>query len=228
MDDLTNRIMAVAFAFLWIFAIFVIILLVWSAPDESIGRIRDLAGYLDDHNNTEAQLIITFGGVILMLLAVLLVIFELVPPEGGDLKIQQSVSGDTVINAEDVVRMVEEALREVPYIEDAEAKIVGRGKKADVHLDLHVAPEANLASTADAASQRVTEILQAQMGIGLAKAPTAEVHYRELQVAGTAIAPSPPAPTNPAPEAGSSPATEAASSMPESTDAPREGPTPGS
>ena len=117
MDDLTNRILAVAFALLWIFGVLVIILLVWSSPDESITRISDLAGYLDDHNTTEAKLIITFGGIILILLATLLILFELVPAESNNLKIQQVGGGNVEISADEAV---------VSRVIDGEIDSVGR------------------------------------------------------------------------------------------------------
>ena len=175
-EDLTNRIMAVAFAFLFMFAIFLIILLVWSSPDESINQIRDLAGYLDDHNTTEAKLIITFGGVILVLLATLLIIFELVSPESDTLTVQQAGSGVAEISSEEVVLRVEEELRAAPQIDQVQATIVGRGKKAEVSLSLHVAPEANLSNTVEEACRRAAELIEGQMGIVLAKPPGAEGH----------------------------------------------------
>lgn len=228
MDDLTNRIMAVAFAFLFIFAVFLVILLVWTAPDESITRIRDLAGYLDDHNTTEAQLIITFGGVILILLATLLIIFELVSPETTNLRVQQVGSGEAEISADEVVLHLEEELRAVPQIDQAQVTIVGRGKKAEVKLILHVAPDANLSTTVDAACQLASEVLENRMGIALAKPPAAEVHYRELRVGSQRPAPaSPPAQaTGPAAEASAPASAEPSMIEPaqESTDVSREDP----
>lgn len=226
-DDLTNRIMSVAFAFFFMFAIFLIILLVWSSPEESINKIRDLANYLDDHNTTEAKLIITFGGVILILLATLLVIFELVSPESNKLVVQQVGSGKAEISAEEVVLRVEEELRTVPQIDQAQATIVGRGKKAEVSLSLHVAPEASLADTVEEACQRATALLEGQMGIALAKPPTAEIHYRELRVSGQQPASTQtaaPSSASPPPEDAQPPTTESQ----ESTDASREHPPTGS
>ncbi len=223
MDDLTNRIMAVAFAFFFMFAIFLVILLVWTSPEESINKIRDLANYLDDHNTTEAKLIITFGGVILILLATLLVIFELVSPESNTLVVQQVGSGKAEISAEEVVLRVEEELRTVPQIDQVQATIVGRGKKAEVSLSLHVAPEASLADTVEEACQRATELLEGQMGIALAKPPTAEVHYRELRVSGQQPASTQtaaPSSASPPPEDAQPPTTDSQ----ESTDASREHP----
>ena len=228
MDDLTNRIMAVAFALFWIFAVLLVILLVWSSPDESITRISDLAGYLNDHNTTEAKLIITFGGTILILLATLLILFELVPAESNNLKIQQVGGGDVEISTEEAVLRVEEELRLVPQVDQVEAKIVGKGKKAEVSLTLHVAADANLANTADEVVSRASSFLEEKMGIQLAKPPSAEIHYRELRVSSRAAANQPP----PVAEAQTAPlaATEqppAQESTQESSDAPREDPAAG-
>ena len=228
MDDLTNRIMAVAFALFWIFAVLLIILLVWSSPDESITRISDLAGYLNDHNTTEAKLIITFGGTILILLATLLILFELVPAESNNLKIQQVGGGEVEISAEEAVLRVEEELRLVPQVDQVEAKIVGKGKKAEVSLTLHVAADANLANTADEVVSRASSFLEEKMGIQLAKPPSAEIHYRELRVSSRAAA------SQQAPVAESKTVPPAATERPpaqestqESSDAPREDPTAG-
>ena len=231
MDDLTNRIMAVAFAFLFIFAIFLIIVLVWTSPEEGITRIRDLAGYLDDHNTTEAKLIITFGGVILILLATLLIIFELVSPETDTLKVQQVGSGEAEISSEEVVRRVEEEVRTAPQIDQVQATIVGRGKKAEVRLSLHVAPEANLANTVEDACRRATELIEGQMGIALAKPPSAEIHYRELRVSGQQPPPATESTQTTDPSSASPPPADArppANESRESTDASREHPPTGS
>ena len=227
MDDLTNRIMSVAFAFFFMFAIFIVILLVWTSPEEGISRIRDLAGYLDSHNTTEAKLIVTFGGIILILLATLLVIFELVSPESNTLVIQQAGSSVVEISSEEVVLRVEEELRASPQIDQVQATIVGRGKKAEVSLSLHVAPEANLATTVEEACKRVTELLEGQMGIALAKPPSAEVHYRELRVGGQQTPSAPTSKQTPAPPSASAPPADTqlpATEAQESMDAPREHP----
>ncbi len=231
MDDLTNRIMSVAFAFFFMFAIFIVILLVWTSPEESINKIQDLANYLDDHNNTEAKLIITFGGIILILLATLLVIFELVSPDSSTLVIQQVGSGKAEISAEEVVLRVEEELRAAPQIDQVQATIVGRGKKAEVRLSLHVAPEANLANTVEVACQRASELLEDQMGIVLAKPPSAEIHYRELRVGGQQPPAAVESTQTTAPSIGSPPPPDAqppATESQESTDASREHPPTGS
>ncbi|MCH8025753.1 MAG: hypothetical protein IH866_03055 [Chloroflexi bacterium] len=182
MDDLTNRILTVGVALLSIFLIFLVILLAWGAPVESIDWAFDLAKYLEDHNNTEAKLIITFGGVILMLLATLLIIFEVLPPETNALSVTKASSGAVQISTEEVVRRLEEELQLLPQISQAQATILGRGKKAEVHLNLHVTADADLAATADEANQRARALMEDRMGLELARPPQTEIRYRELHV----------------------------------------------
>lgn len=182
MNDLTNRILAVGLALIAIFLFFLVILLAWGAPDESITRLFDFAGYLEDHNNTEAKLIITFGGIILMLLATLLVIFEIVPPETNALVVTRASTGEAQIDAEEVVLRIEDELRLLPQISQVQATVAGRGKKAEVELTLHVTSDAELAATVDEACQRTRALMEDRMGLELARPPRADVHYRELRV----------------------------------------------
>ncbi len=227
MDDLTNRILTVGVALLAIFLFFLVILLAWGAPDESIDWVFDLANYLEDHNNTEAKLIITFGGVILMLLATLLIIFEVVPSEANALSVTKAGSGDVQISTEEVVRRLEEELQLIPQISHAEATILGRGKKAEVHLNLHVTADADLAATADEANQRTRALMEDRMGLELARPPQTEIQYRELRVgqrvqaapaAATATPEPPPATSPPAaespPESATNPEPEASQPPP--------------
>lgn len=190
MDDLTNRIMSVGMAFLWIFVVIVIILLAWGAPDQSIERLSDLAGYLDDHNTTAAKLVITFGGVILILLATIVVIFEVAPPEGGDTVKVQTAGGDARIGVDEVVRRLHEELSTIPSLRELDATVRSRGGKAEVSLKMQVAAEADLAATSEEACRRARSLIEERMGVALTRPPEAELHYRELQVGQAALPPS--------------------------------------
>jgi hypothetical protein len=180
--DLTNRILAVGVALLWIFLILVVILLAWGAPDQSIDRIADLAGYLEDHNSTGAKLVVTFGGLVLVLLGVIVVLLEVAPPETGDVAVASVGSGDVRIGTDEISQRLQEELRVVPHVSGIQATVVGRGRKAEVKLDLYVSPEADLAATTDEACRRARELLEGRMGVELDSPPKALVHYRELEV----------------------------------------------
>ncbi len=181
--DLTNRVLIVTGALLWIFVILVVILLAWGVPDESIDRLRDLADYMADHNDDASKLIITFGGFILVLLAGIVIIFEIAPPEGGSLKVQNVGAGGARITTDEIKHRLEEELRALPHINDVQATVQARGRKAEVSLDLHVGAEAELAAAAEEACRCAREVIEQRMGVALARAPQAQLHYRELRVA---------------------------------------------
>ena len=63
------------------------------------------------------------------------------------------------------VRRLEEELQLLPQVSQARATVLGRGKKAEVHLSLHVTADAELAPTADEASQRARALMEDRMGL---------------------------------------------------------------
>lgn len=181
--DLTNRVLIIGGALLWIFIIFIIILLAWGAPDQSIERLGDLAGYLEDHNTTGAKLIVTFGGLILVLLAVIVIIFEAAPPEAGSLKVEKVGTGEARIGTDEVVLRLEEELRALPQVDQVQASVLAHGQKAEVSLDLHVAADADLVTTTEEACRHARTLIEERMGVALARPPQVQLHYRELRVA---------------------------------------------
>lgn len=204
--DQTNRAIIVSGALSFIFIILVIVMLAWGAPDDSIDRMFRLSNYMGDHNNDQAKLIITFGGFILALAALLLIVYEVTPPESGNVKVDVG-TGDACISTEEIAMRVESEVRAMPQVQDVQATVMGRGSKAEVKLALHVRPEAELAATAGEACARARDLIERQMGVGLASEPKAELHYRELQVAragSSTTALSPPG-ANQAPTAGEAP-----------------------
>lgn len=186
--DLTNRILIIGAALLWIFILLLIVLLTWGAPDQSIERIADLARYLEDHNTNATKVIITLGSAILALLAAIIIIAEVAPPEGTSLKVTTAGPGEARIPTEEVAHLIESELRQMPDLEDVQATVRARGDKAEVNLDLHVGPEADLAATVEAACNRASELLAHRIGVAMTRPPSAQLHYRELRVARSAAA----------------------------------------
>jgi hypothetical protein len=204
--DLTNRILAIGTALILIFLIFVVILLAWGAPDQSIDRLADLAGFLDDHNSAGARLIVTFGGLIFVLLAAIVIIVEVSPPETGSVQVR-SASGNARIGTDEVVQRLESELAGIAQVAGVQAKVFARGKKAEVNLDLYVTADADLGTTTAEACQRARSLLEGPMGVELDCEPRARIHYRELSVgrpASRAPAVTPASPRPPSPSTGAS------------------------
>jgi len=203
--DLTNRTLIIGGALIWIFLVLVVILLTWGAPDESIRRLGDLSGYLNDHNNGATKAIITLGGLILITLAAIVIVIEVAPPETGSVRVQRVGAGEASIGTDEIVQRLEEELRLVPQLTDAQAIVSARGRKAEVQLDLYVRADADLTATSEEACRVARDLVEQRMGVELDCSPKARLHYRELHVArpappAAANAPSAPQPfTTPAP-----------------------------
>jgi hypothetical protein len=175
----TNRIAAIFLALLLMFVALLVILLAWGAPDESIERIADLAGFLDDHNTTATQLLITFAGLIFVLIGVTIIIAELAPPQTGSVRVAKVGAGEARIGTDEIKNVLEQELRAVPRLRGLEATVSSRGARANVKLDLFVDTQADVASTANDAIQRVRDVVETRMGVELDAPPRAEVHYSE-------------------------------------------------
>lgn len=194
--DVTNRVIIVAGAFVWVFFILVVVLLAWGAPENSIDALGDFVEYLDDHTDNLSRIILTLGGVILMLVAVVLIIAEVTPPASAAVRVQQVKAGSAVINTQEIEHRVQQEVASVPHVSEAAVKVLGRGRGVELELDLHVDPQANLSETAEEACRRARELAEGKMGIALLQPPRAHLHYKELDLAPAAEAPS----TEPGPE----------------------------
>ena len=195
--DVTNRTVIITASLVWIFIIALVILLTWGAPDDSIDAVRRFSNYLGDHNTTGAQLIITFGGLILILLGAMLVILEIAPTDSGTVKVAKVGSGNVRIGTDEITQQIEQDLRSLPQLGDVQVAVLARGGKAEVRLELYVSADADLAATTDAACRRARDLVEGRMGVQLAAPPQAHVHYRELRVRPVAGSPAAPPAANP-------------------------------
>ncbi|MGB6838362.1 MAG: alkaline shock response membrane anchor protein AmaP [Dehalococcoidia bacterium] len=188
--DVTNRVIIVAGAFVWVFFILVVVLLAWGAPENSIDALKDFVEYLDDHTDNLSRIILTLGGVILMLVAVVLIIAEVTPPATAAVKVQQVKAGSAVISTQEIEHRVQQEVASVPHVSEAAVKVLGRGRGVELELDLHVDPQANLSETAEETCRRARELAEGKMGIALLQPPRAHLRYKEIQLAPAAEAPS--------------------------------------
>ena len=213
--DLTNRVLIVCGALIWIFLVMVVILLAWGAPDQSIDKLQDLATYVADNDDTPAKLILTFGGLILIMLALIVIISEVAPAEGGTLKMERVGGATASISTEEVALRLEEELQTFPQLKQVQASVKSRGQKAEIKLELHVNAEAELTSTAEEACRRARQLLEERMGVALAGPPEAQLHYQELKV-GRSRKSAPSTPSESPSSATTSPPAESQASSPSS------------
>lgn len=180
--DQVNRLVIALAALLIAFATVVVILFAWAEPDASIERIRDFAGWLDDRDTNEAQLIVTLGGAILVLLMLTTLILELTPSPVQRMRVRNIRTGSGTITTTEIAERLNSDLCTTEHIAECQATVAARGRRVEVVLDLHVDPGADLAETADAACRRAQEVVEREIGVALARPPRARLHYRELRL----------------------------------------------
>ncbi len=182
--DQTNRLLIVVLALVGVFVALLVVLLAWSAPAGTISRVIDFSGYLRDHNNREAKTIVSLGAAVVVLLMLTVIIVEITPSPTQRMRVRNLKSGGATITTTAIASRIDTAVLEVPHVAACVATVAARGKRAEIVLDLHVDPGADLAETADAACGSAQALVEREMGIELATRPRARLHYRELRLRG--------------------------------------------
>jgi hypothetical protein len=201
----TNRTAIILLAALWIVLMAVAIFLAWTEAAGSVGELRDLVGYLEDHQDEDAsRLILTLGALVLIVLALLVIVVELAPEEETrEIRVEQA-GATTIVPAEPLRLRLEEALTAMAHVSAARARVFSHDKGIGMKLDLTVTPDANIAVVTQEASRVVVETLQADLGLPVSASPSVRIIFGPRPV-GAPVASSvaqPPTPEAPAaPEA---------------------------
>ncbi len=173
-------------------------------PDDSIRGLRDAVNWLSDNNDDLQKVVLTTGGALIALVALTLLVFELTPSSSAAVKVTDVTAGDAVLSTVAIGQRIEEAVREVASVSQVRTSVRTRRKGVEVSLDLHVEPEANLATVADAACEAVRQVMSERLHVALASQPRVRMHYRELRLQQR------PAPSRAVPVAPAEPALAAA------------------
>ena len=193
--DIANRTIITFAAMLVAFIALLLVLLAWGATSGTIGQVEDFAGYLRDHDGSDAKLIVTLVALVVVLLMLAVIIVELTPSPTQRMRVRDVASGDATLTTKEIAERVEQEVRLVPHVRDCAAIVAARGKRVEVVLDLHVEGAADLAEAADEACRRTQTLIEQRIGIDLALPPRARLHYRELRLTkdakGNIVAPAP-------------------------------------
>jgi len=188
-QDRLNRLVVIALALAAIFAALLLTLLAWGAPDESIARVADLAGWLGRHNNAEAKTIVSLTATVVVLLMLAVILAELTPSPTKKMRLRNVRAGEAVITTHEIAARVNAEVESIPHVAACNAIVAARGNRAEIVLEIHVEPGADLGDTADAACRRTRVLAETKLDIDLAAPPRARLHYRELRLQGAAGAP---------------------------------------
>jgi phosphotransferase system glucose/maltose/N-acetylglucosamine-specific IIC component len=187
--DAFNRAAIVGLAFAWVILMALVILLAWGADSETIDRLGDLVSYLNDHTDNAYKLILTLGAAALIVLSLIVIVAELVPAEPAAQVRLESVTGATaILPTEAITQRLEQELRSLPQVQDAQAMVAARDRGLAVALNLTLAPDANVSSTTEEACRLAQETIEQKIGVALVGLPTVQIRF------GPAAATPPPPP----------------------------------
>ncbi|TAK59209.1 MAG: hypothetical protein EPO22_10420 [Dehalococcoidia bacterium] len=189
-----NRFFIVVLALFVVFAVAVVIMLAWGAPDRGIERVADLADWLSRHNDRETKVIVTLGGAVVVLAMAMAIIVELTPSPTQRMRIRNVKTGDATITTREIADRIDAEAQRVEHIAECQSIVAARGRRVEVVLDLHVDAGADLTRASNEACARVRQLVEGQIGVELATTTRARLHYRELRLRGDAPQGSSPIP----------------------------------
>ena len=177
-----NRVVLVFLCLVIMFGAAAVTALAWAGPDESIDWLRDAAAWLDDHNTDGTKFLITVGAVTISAMALTVLVIELYPRRAGHVKVTDLQAGDAVLSTAAIGQRVEQAVNALDSVTDARATVRAKRKGVSVELDIHVDPDADLATVTDAASEAARNVLTEKVHVALVGPPHTRIHYRELRL----------------------------------------------
>ena len=180
--DQLNRFIIVVAAICLIFSALLVVLLAWGASASTIGRIEDFAGFLRRHDHNEERLVVTMAAIVVVLLMAIVIIIEATPSAIQSMRVRNVKAGAAAITTKQIADRINAEVAQVEHVASCIAAVAARGKNVEVVLDLYVDHAADLAATAEAACRRAQQLVETQLGVGLAKRPSALLHYRELRL----------------------------------------------
>lgn len=194
MSNNANRTLIVLVAAAWIVLMAVLIFLTWSAPEDVIDRIGDFQEFLADNNDDAGKLIVTLAALVTIVLALLVIIVEVAPEEEErELRVEQA-GATTIVPASALRQRLEEAVREIPDITAARARVSTRDKGIAAAVDITLLPKANVASVTQEAARVVIDTIQTDLGLPVMGVPTVKIAFAEgpITAAAAPLAQQPP------------------------------------
>jgi hypothetical protein len=180
--NMFNRVVLIVICVLLVVAAVGVITLTWTIPNRSVNWLADAAQWVDDNDGDLEKALLTTVSAFIGLVAVIVLLIELIPRRGPSVQVTNLTSGSATLSAAAIGQRIEEAVVQVPHVSEVRAEVKSRKKGVLVALDLHVDPEANLATVTDEACQMATEVLTDRVHVTLLRPPTARLHYRELRL----------------------------------------------
>jgi hypothetical protein len=165
-----------------------VIFFAWVAPVSSTDALDESVDWLQENQGDLEKLLVSTGAALVALLAGTLLVLELVPRHGSEVAITDLRVGNATLSTDAISQRVEEAVAQIRHVSEVRASVAAKRKGVSVDLDLHVDPEANLATVTDEACEAARDVLQNRVHVALTEPPTARLHYREIRASRAAAA----------------------------------------
>ena len=176
--DAFNRAAIVGLAFAGVILMALVVLLTWSADSETINRLGDMVSYLNDHTDSASKLILTLGAASLIVLSLMVIVAELMPAAPTAEVRLESVTGATaILPMEAITQRLEQELRSLPPVQEAQAMVAARDRGLAVALNLTLAPDANVTSATEEACRLAQETIEQKIGVALVGLPTVQIRF---------------------------------------------------
>jgi len=176
--DAFNRAAVVGLAFAGVILMALVILLTWGADSETINRLGDMVSYLNDHTDSASKLILTLGAASLIVLSLMVIVAELMPAAPTAEVRLESVTGATaILPMEAITQRLEQELRSLPPVQEAQAMVAARDRGLAVALNLTLAPDANVTSATEEACRLAQETIEQKIGVALVGLPTVQIRF---------------------------------------------------
>ena len=176
--DAFNRAAVVGLAFAGVILMALVILLTWGADSETIDRLGDMVSYLNDHTDSASKLILTLGAASLIVLSLMVIVAELMPAAPTAEVRLESVTGATaILPMEAITQRLEQELRSLPPVQEAQAMVAARDRGLAVALNLTLAPDANVTSATEEACRLAQETIEQKIGVALVGLPTVQIRF---------------------------------------------------
>jgi hypothetical protein len=179
-----NRVVLILLCVALVVAAVAIIFLTWTIPNRSINWLQEAVEWMDANDGDLEKALLTTAAGFVGLVALIVLIVELLPRSGPDVKVTDLNVGNATLSTAAIGQRVEEAVRQVPDVSEVRANVKAKRHGVLLGLDLQVSPDANLATVTDESLRVAQEVLTERVHVALAKPPTAKLHYRELRMAG--------------------------------------------
>jgi hypothetical protein len=179
-----NRILLILVCLTLLVVAVAIIVLTWTIPNRTIGWLADAVQWMDDNDGDREKALLTTVSAFVGLVATIVLLIQLIPRRGPAVRVTDLTLSAATLSTAAIGQRIEEAVCQVPNVADVRANVKSKRRGVLVDIDLHVEPEANLATVTDEACKVAQETLTERVHVTLLKPPKVRLHYRELRLQG--------------------------------------------